>query len=1188
MGLFSKSDISKINEVASRSKHLSEHKVSTKSKNITSELTDMSNKVIEYFKDSPAILITDPVDLHEYVSELIQSGYAGIDTETTGLDRSYDTIVGASLYYPGGVECYIPMKHLVPLFDEPYKDQLTYEQVSREFQRIADSDVKLIFANADFDLAMIYKDLKVDFNKSCYYDVILAWRCLKEDEKDNTLKGLYSKYVLKGKGDPMKFRDFFSPQLFPYCKPDVAKLYAANDAKITYELFKWQLPYATKSDPKCKKAHLESISDLIWNVEFPLIQVCQNMHRLGVYIDNDITSKLRVKYKIKMESELAILRQMVDDELSRSTTIPLSGKKPFTRGADFNPTSPMHVKYLLYTVMNLPKGSKGDSTDKSVLGEMNLPITSKILDVRSLGVLINTFVEKLPKAVTSDNRIHAQFKQIGAATGRMCIAEGTPITVLDGCKNIEDIQPGDYVYCYSDDGELRLSKVLNQWCTGESRECVDIKWQSSGKGDIGHLICTPEHLIRKKSGEWVRADSLKRFDKLVHLRRSEGSRPEYRPMLYGWNGYAKYEQQVVKESIFHAGDGWVIHHIDGDPTNNSIDNLKPMTKFDHASYHAKKLQAEGVLSDKTLHTADAMRRSKINQRKKYIERVINSRDDLIQMIKDAQGRITKVPVDYGTFLSRCKIAGIDVSSECKKYNPRYYKTRIPEEEFISIYNKYDGLAIRIVEHFNISYDKFYSYCKEYGISRNHMVQSVKSCGKRRVFDIEVEGHHNFIASEINVHNSSADPNLQNVPSHADDIRHMFRATPGYVMLSSDYSSQEPRLTAFVSGDDKMIQSFKDNRDIYASIASVAFDKPYEKCLEFHPVTHEYQPDGKERRGGAKYIVLGICYGRSVPAIADQLYGHRDDMTDDEKVKEAQKVYDSVLNSFPKLRNLMNNAQKMAKKRGYVETILGRRRHLPNMQLEEFEFKAMPSYVNPDIDPLDESTLHDKSRIPDRVIKQLKYEFKQYKYFGQIARRTRELYDEGIRVINNRPKITEESRRCVNSIIQGSAADQTKLAMLKLESNEEWKKLGGRLLVPVHDELIAEVPMENYIRGGELLSQMMCDAASFLPFPSKCDVTTTFRWYGLEYPCPHKMPSSLENMEEDEIRWLQWHLHEMEYDLPIFNEADGSKPIGNAALGVSGLESDQMWSAVRDYKDRYRLSTDEDFIEHLHRKVYEGV
>ena len=58
--------------------------------------------------------------------------------------------------------------------------------------------------------------------------------------------------MLKGKGDPKKFSDFFTAQLFPYCKPEVAKLYAANDAKITYELFKWQLPYVTKDHPKCK------------------------------------------------------------------------------------------------------------------------------------------------------------------------------------------------------------------------------------------------------------------------------------------------------------------------------------------------------------------------------------------------------------------------------------------------------------------------------------------------------------------------------------------------------------------------------------------------------------------------------------------------------------------------------------------------------------------------------------------------------------------------------------------------------------------------------------------------------------------------------------------------------------------------------------------------------------------------
>lgn len=67
----------------------------------------------------------------------------------------------------------------------------------------------------------------------------------------------------------------------------------------------------------------------------------------------------------------------------------------------------------------------------------------------------------------------------------------------------------------------------------------------------------------------------------------------------------------------------------------------------------------------------------------------------------------------------------------------------------------------------------------------------------------------------------------------------------------------------------MIQAFKDGKDIYASIASVAFGVPYEKCLEFHPETHEYQKDGKKRRGEAKTIVLGrlkrLCPAQSICA-----------------------------------------------------------------------------------------------------------------------------------------------------------------------------------------------------------------------------------------------------------------------------------------------------------------------------------
>lgn len=128
------------------------------------------------------------------------------------------------------------------------------------------------------------------------------------------------------------------------------------------------------------------------------------------------------------------------------------------------------------------------------------------------------------------------------------------------------------------------------------------------------------------------------------------------------------------------------------------------------------------------------------------------------------------------------------------------------------------------------------------------------------------------------------------------------------------------------------------------------------------------------------------------------------------------MYDSVLNAFPGLRNAMLAAQDEARRNGYVETILGRRRHLPDMTLPEFEFVPAEGYVNPDIDPLDPSTLTNKSTIPDRVVKALQAEFKQYKYFGQIVKRTRELADnEHIRVINNRGKIQDATRQCLNCV-----------------------------------------------------------------------------------------------------------------------------------------------------------------------------
>lgn len=405
-------------------------------------------------------------------------------------------------------------------------------------------------------------------------------------------------------------------------------------------------------------------------------------------------------------------------------------------------------------------------------------------------------------------------------------------------------------------------------------------------------------------------------------------------------------------------------------------------------------------------------------------------------------------------------------------------------------------------------------------------------------------------------------------------------------MSSDYSQQEPKMTAFVSQDPNMVKAFKEGKDIYSTIASLAFNKPYEECMEFNPITGANQPEGKARRSQAKGIVLGITYGLSTKSLGENLFGANKEMTEEERTKGAQKIYDAVLNAFPNLRAFMIKAQGDAKKYGYVETILGRRRHIPDMQLKPYEFKAGPKYVNPDVDPLDPRTLQNKDEIPDRIVKQLEKEFANYKYNGQIYKRIKSLEEEEhIKVITNTKKINDATRKCVNSIVQGSAAELTKIAILKVFNDPEWNELGGRVLLPVHDELIAEVPMENAERGGEILSRLMSEAGNFLPFKINCDVTTTLRWYGLSYPCIYDKPKSLDNIEQltpSEISWIQYHLFELEYPLPI-HKKEGVKLEGDPAVGVDGEWSEEVDKFIFDYMNRYGIGKD-DFIDHIDEKV----
>lgn len=334
--------------------------------------------------------------------------------------------------------------------------------------------------------------------------------------------------------------------------------------------------------------------------------------------------------------------------------------------------------------------------------------------------------------------------------------------------------------------------------------------------------------------------------------------------------------------------------------------------------------------------------------------------------------------------------------------------------------------------------------------------------------------------------SSSDPNLQNIPSHNKDIRKMFVATTGYVMMSADYSQQEPKCLAALckeQGDPQMYNTFLQGKDLYSEIASKAFNVPYEQC-------HAHKPDGttdkkgKERRDSAKTILLGTLYGRGTESIAEQL---------GVSTRKAQEVREAVFVGFPAIKKFEEDSIRMAETLGFVTTVCGRKRRLPSMTLPDFEVKWKDG-VPKDADPLsfDNDTEVD-TEVPQHIATQ---------WISKVMRtpfwQRRDIYEvanaNGLWIVDNTKD--KDVTKVVNARIQGSAADLTKAAIIELHKDEKLKELGFRMLIPVHDEVIAECPRENAKECSERLAEIMSIAAEkIIHMPISCEVEVTDRWFG---------------------------------------------------------------------------------------------
>lgn len=159
--------------------------------------------------------------------------------------------------------------------------------------------------------------------------------------------------------------------------------------------------------------------------------------------------------------------------------------------------------------------------------------------------------------------------------------------------------------------------------------------------------------------------------------------------------------------------------------------------------------------------------------------------------------------------------------------------------------------------------------------------------------------------------SSSDPNLQNIPVRGDDgkeIRKAFIPDEGCMFFSADYSQIELRVMAHLSGDENMIEAFREGHDIHAATAAKIYKEDIKNVT-------------RDQRNKAKRANFGIIYGITVFGLAERLEIER---------KEARELIDGYFQSFPKVAEYMEQCKQTAREKGYVETIFHRRRYLPDI------------------------------------------------------------------------------------------------------------------------------------------------------------------------------------------------------------------------------------------------------------------
>ena len=212
-------------------------------------------------------------------------------------------------------------------------------------------------------------------------------------------------------------------------------------------------------------------------------------------------------------------------------------------------------------------------------------------------------------------------------------------------------------------------------------------------------------------------------------------------------------------------------------------------------------------------------------------------------------------------------------------------------------------------------------------------------------------------------------------------------------------------------------------------------------------------------------------------------------------EEGKRVMDTFFSKFPKVKQLLEKNKKTLTEKGYVEDWAGRRRHLPDFFLPDYEArykdseKAEGETFNPFLECKNRQFMDSKLRGWLERAKATR----SNEAFDELAK---EAAKDGVELVANTGRKAKAERQCTNATIQGGSSSITKMAMICIDKDEELNHCQAKIIIPVHDELLVECPAYYKDRVAERLPQVMVDSIKgyITNVPMSCDPEVVKHWY----------------------------------------------------------------------------------------------